>query len=225
MELYQMAGLVLLAAWAYRTSVSRQQGKQAQLDALQFWRREDAWERGDIERVVHFPSMRKRRTVYSSDGGPVVERRFFVRRTGDGIWEELLSLSSYEIEVAMLRDRAAKDAKFGVARDTTRDLEATRAEKGKWRPMIEAPEVETAYQRFIHAQGIRVIDIAPSWEQAEAMANERERQTFLSTSQAEGFQEEEQEDELEGEEEEEDDANAMMDTNAEKEEELHFWRG
>lgn len=161
--------------------------KEEQLLELQFWRDDQSDEIWISRTDIHFPTMLMyRHSVYLVE--PLTIERledvlYHVRRRGDGMWEEKISSVSFAMEVrlwkkgiASLKSEELRKPHYGITR--THDFrfyekefdEWLKDNDEQWKPLFgegspTAAQVETAYQRFIHAQGVPVVD--PGWEAME----------------------------------------------------------
>jgi len=161
MEWWQTAGLALVGGLFVQKVLKGREEKQAALRGLQFWYSEDE------EWRVHFPSML---LLELSGTSPV----FNVRRRSDGIWERIITSDSQDITLETLRAEM-EGSPNSVTASHLRHYE----EAGDWHPMGWAsPTLETAYQRFIHAQGVPiepVQELKERWLSIGAKKAEREK--------------------------------------------------
>jgi hypothetical protein len=155
---------------AKRLIDSAERKRQARVD-LQFWEADLA--PGETECgssiEVHFPSMLMKSTFWNVDGADTL-RVFHVRRQADGTWEMRMTAESYDIEC-----RNSQDVGY-----TKEELEALEKTGRDWRPLrAEVGSLETAYQRFIHAQDVPITDPEADWRKKERQLAQREahRQT------------------------------------------------
>lgn len=151
--------------WFYLNARGKaEQQKQDELYELQFWEadHDDVPDDVFVTTRAHFPSMLMRYNFASM--GLETFRLHLLRRRGDGIWERMFTYESFQMEMEAMRTNIfQKD-----------ELAALETEGNIWRA-IDVPTLETAYQRFIHAQGVRVVDVAARWKAEEAEHHQQER--------------------------------------------------
>ena len=166
-----MTGWVVIAVgvcivWWYLSARQRsEQQKRDELYELQFWEPDDDDDTPNdvfVSMTVHFPSMLLRYRFASM--GLDTYRLYLLRRRGDGEWERMFTHESFECEL--------EDKRSSIFQ---KDELATLEKEGNvWRT-INVPTMETAYQRFIHAQGVPVVNVAADWKAEEAKTHARER--------------------------------------------------
>jgi len=131
---------VVLIVAVLRAKIRRDE-EQNQTDQLQFW--STKYFVGSYAHwwSIHFPSMTLR--TKNIDGSA----HYHLRRTDGGRWERRLTEASYAREHERTRalDLFLDSAGYVAARDGN-----------IWRS-LDDPTVEVAFQRFIHAKGLRTV--------------------------------------------------------------------
>jgi hypothetical protein len=160
---------IVLAVWlvgsvAKRLITAAEKRRQERID-LQFWDADLAPGETEVgsDIQVHFPSMLMKSTFWSVAGGDSL-RLFHVRRKGDATWETKMTSESYDMEYRERRHRV----ECGSVAYTKADLEKFEKAGLEWQPIdAEHGSLETAYQRFIHAQNVPITAAEVHWRERE----------------------------------------------------------
>ncbi|HEY6476356.1 MAG TPA: hypothetical protein VI456_07210 [Polyangia bacterium] len=165
-------GVAIGLAWALRLARTLDAQRKELMDErreLQYW---DLTVSGDgyySSQRLHFPNLLLRE---SSASGDITFTLYDVRRKPDGVWERclhdgasvLMHRRYRRIMGRLAHDEHTRDREFDADAKTVRHFASL--------------EIEIAYQRFIHAQDVPIVDaetIIEAWEKEADEAEQRER--------------------------------------------------